>query len=243
MGYDEQCAVEVCERSLELLDRLEVEVVGRLVEHEAVDAAGLQEREVGAGALAGAERPARAEDVVGAECELREQRPRFLEGQTRLVDERVEQALVAVEARAVLVDRAELDAGADATRARRERQPAEQRLDECRLAAPVRPDDCDAVAACDLQVDRPEPEGAALNDGVAQLEYPLAAPPPRAELEPELPRRPRLARSWSRSRRFSAWRTFVISACVPRRSAWAPPARACVRRSERSPVKRSCSPR
>ena len=48
----------VAERALELLDRLEVEVVRRLVEDEAVDAARLKQREHGAAALAGRERRA-----------------------------------------------------------------------------------------------------------------------------------------------------------------------------------------
>jgi hypothetical protein len=41
------------ERELELLDRLEVEVVRRLVEHERVDAAGREQRDRGSAALAG----------------------------------------------------------------------------------------------------------------------------------------------------------------------------------------------
>ncbi len=49
-------AVEAVERLLELLDRRQVEVVGRLVEHQQVHPAGLQQGERGAGALAGRER-------------------------------------------------------------------------------------------------------------------------------------------------------------------------------------------
>ena len=58
MGDDDEAARERLERRLELLDRLEVEVVRRLVEHEAVDAAGGEQREPGARALAGRERGA-----------------------------------------------------------------------------------------------------------------------------------------------------------------------------------------
>ena len=67
-------AVEAVQRRLELLDRLEVEVVGRLVEHQAVDALGHELGEQGAGALARREVGARPVDVVGAEPELGQQR-------------------------------------------------------------------------------------------------------------------------------------------------------------------------
>ena len=53
MRDEQHRAGVVGKRLLELLDRLEVEVVRRLVEDEAVDAAGLQQREHGAAALAG----------------------------------------------------------------------------------------------------------------------------------------------------------------------------------------------
>ena len=76
VGDDDEAALERLERGLELLDRLEVEVVRRLVEHEAVDAAGGEQRQSRARALAGREARRRAADVVLAERELREQRPR-----------------------------------------------------------------------------------------------------------------------------------------------------------------------
>ena len=60
--HEQDGAVVAAERALELLDRLDVEVVRRLVEDEAVDAAGGQQCETGAGALARRERrrPARS---------------------------------------------------------------------------------------------------------------------------------------------------------------------------------------
>src|SRR3954451_12397649 len=119
MRYDDDRAVEVGERELELLDRLEVEVVGRLVEDEAVDAPRRDERELGARPLAGRERGARAADVVRAEAELREQRPRVLFGKSRGRSELDDEPFRAREARSLLVDRADDDAGADPTAARR----------------------------------------------------------------------------------------------------------------------------
>ena len=76
MRDDDQGAVPCRERLLELLHRLEVEVVRRLVENEEVDAGGLELGEMGARALTRGEGLARASDVVGAEAELGEQRPR-----------------------------------------------------------------------------------------------------------------------------------------------------------------------
>ena len=52
VGHQQDRAVEAVQRRLQLLDRGQVEVVGRLVEHQQVDLAGLQQRERGAGALA-----------------------------------------------------------------------------------------------------------------------------------------------------------------------------------------------
>ena len=53
MSDEEDGAVERLERLLELLDRGQVEVVGRLVEHQQVDAAGLQQGQRRPRALAG----------------------------------------------------------------------------------------------------------------------------------------------------------------------------------------------
>ena len=51
---DEQHSPRVVrERELELLDRLEVEMVGRFIKDQRVDAARLEEREDGAAALPG----------------------------------------------------------------------------------------------------------------------------------------------------------------------------------------------
>ncbi len=75
MADDDERALVGFERAFELFDRLEVEVVGRLVEEQAVDAAGGEEGERGAGALARGEGGGGARDVVGSECELGEELP------------------------------------------------------------------------------------------------------------------------------------------------------------------------
>ena len=53
--HEQHRAAERVERLLELFDRRQVEVVGRLVEDQEVDLAGLEQGERGARALAGGE--------------------------------------------------------------------------------------------------------------------------------------------------------------------------------------------
>ena len=74
MGDQEHGAVERPERLLELLDRGQVEVVRRFVEHEAVDAGDREQREDSARAFAGRECARRSQHVFRAESELRERR-------------------------------------------------------------------------------------------------------------------------------------------------------------------------
>ena len=78
MRDEEQRARPRLERLLELFDRGQVEVVGRLVEHEAVRAPSHEQGELRACALTGRQRGARALDVVRAEAELGQQRPGLL---------------------------------------------------------------------------------------------------------------------------------------------------------------------
>ena len=67
-------SVEGVERALELLDRGDVEMVRRLVEHEAVHAARREQRQQCARALARRQRRRIAQDVIRSETELRQQR-------------------------------------------------------------------------------------------------------------------------------------------------------------------------
>src|SRR5262249_14755855 len=156
-------AVVAAETALQLLDRLDVEVVRRLVEHEAVDALGGQEREAGAGALARRKRNGRAQHVVRAETELCKQRPRspLLE-----VAEDLQQRRRPGERGAILFELPKDDARADPPRTTGEREPSEERIEQRRLAASVRPGDRDAVSPADGEVERPQPERATLNDGL-----------------------------------------------------------------------------
>src|SRR5438045_6593684 len=65
-------ALEIREGELELLDRFQVEIVGRLVEYERIDAPRDEERDRGAAALAWGQWPHRSQHMVCSESELRE---------------------------------------------------------------------------------------------------------------------------------------------------------------------------
>ena len=79
------------ERRFELLDGGQVEVVGGLVEHQAVHALRREAGEHGPRALAGRERACGARDVLRAEPELRQQRAGVGDQQPGGGKERVEQ--------------------------------------------------------------------------------------------------------------------------------------------------------
>ena len=146
---------EGAEGLLDLLEGRQVEVVGRLVEHQAVDAPALQEGEAGPGALARRQRAGGAQDVLGAEAELGQQRPGLGHGVDagRLL-EGVEQGAVAVEQGPALVDLADDDARPEALATGGQLDAAEQGVEQGRLARAVGADDGDPVGPADLQVDR-----------------------------------------------------------------------------------------
>ena len=75
VGHEEHGPVEAVDGGLQLLDRRQVEVVGRLVEHEQVGAVRHQQGQRRTGALTRRQRAGRTSDVVGNEPELGEQRP------------------------------------------------------------------------------------------------------------------------------------------------------------------------
>src|SRR3954451_5884930 len=168
MGDEHGRARVVGERADELVERLDVEVVGRLVEDEDVHPPQDEERQLRPRALPGRERRARAERVVATQAELRDRRARVGLGRARLPAEDVEERSRAGEEDAILVERAE-DAGA-ARRARpgRQREVAGQRAEERRLPRPVRAGDEEAVAGAQLERERAEAEAAALDDRVLE---------------------------------------------------------------------------
>jgi hypothetical protein len=75
VGDQQQRPLVRVQRLLQLLDRRQVEVVGRLVQHQQVDPGRLQQRQRGPGPLARRQRAGRAQHVVGPQPELGQQRP------------------------------------------------------------------------------------------------------------------------------------------------------------------------
>ncbi len=78
MGHEDDGRVEVEQRLLEPLQRLDVEVVGRLVEQQQVGLGGERAGQRGARELAAGERPQRAVEVVVDEAEAVDDRARPL---------------------------------------------------------------------------------------------------------------------------------------------------------------------
>jgi hypothetical protein len=130
--------------------------------------------------------------MLRVQVELGEQRARISFGQRRLGAERHEARLVlAKRARACPISPNTTD-GPMPTLPGAEGQATEQRIDQRRLAAPVRTGDREPLAPLDAEVERPEPECAALDDRILQRNDEVTRAPGRSEVEPQLPRLPRL---------------------------------------------------
>src|SRR5262249_38942217 len=114
------------ERRLELLDRLEIEIVRRLVEDEEIDAARLQPGEGWAGPLTGRERAARPFDMLCAESELGGQRPGILATEGAPADEALQELVFPRDRISTLPDRPDRRSPPARPLARRERDVAQQ---------------------------------------------------------------------------------------------------------------------
>src|SRR5215208_277731 len=191
VAHDDQRPFVGLERTLELIDRGEVEVVRRLVEHEQVHAAGCHERDARTRSLARRQRGGRAEHVIRTEAELREQRPRLLGRDVRARREAVHERLRA-ECVSALIELADHRARTEPPFAAHQRQPAEQSLEERRLAAPVRPRHRNPLASAEHQVERAEPEGAPRQDRRIEPRDEVASARRRRQGQPEIPRLPGL---------------------------------------------------
>src|SRR4029079_17127816 len=86
-----------------------------------------------------------------------------------------------------LLELAEHDRGADPALALYERQPAKERIEERRLAAPRRADDRKPLAPEELEVDRADAERPTLGDRLAEPHDDVPAPNRRREAELQLP--------------------------------------------------------
>ena len=103
-----------------------------------------------------------------------------------------EQRLVPVVGRPALVEGRDHGRPADVPRAGGERQLAEQEREQRRLAAAVPSGDRDALTRCEVEVDRAEPEGAALSDRTLERRDAITLALRRGEREVQLPRLVRL---------------------------------------------------
>ena len=144
---------ERLERGLERLAALQVEVVGRLVEHEQVRAGGDEQRERESTALAaGQHRDVPLVHLPPGEEEAAEQVLRLRPLEAR-------RALGALEHRAargqlllVLREVRGHDAVPEPGPAARQLAPAQQRFDECRLPGAVRPDQPDVLPSLEREL-------------------------------------------------------------------------------------------
>ena len=155
VAHDEQRSGELEQQLLEQVERLDVEIVRRLVEHEQVERSREQPREQQPVSLAARQRAHRRARAVGREEKILQiavhvlrRDPRDLD-EVRAVGDAVEHALLGIELLAQLVEVRDLEPGAEANRSRRRRKLAEQEAEQRRLAGAVGTDEADAVAARD----------------------------------------------------------------------------------------------
>ena len=191
---EQQRAVVGVERGLELLDRRQVEVVRRLVEHEPVRAGGHQQREARARALARGEACGAARATASAlEPELGQQRARLLLRQPAAARRRRRAARPRRRSRARAWSSIPIRTPGPIQRVpaasgRRPRSAVDQR----RLAAAVRPDERDPLAPRQLEVERAEHEAPAPQLGALEARGHVARALAAAEAQLQLPAPPRL---------------------------------------------------
>src|SRR5450756_2487126 len=200
---DHGAARELEQRVLERTERLDVEVVRRLVEQQQVAAELEGERQVEPVPLAAGEDPGRLLLVRALEAEGRDVRPR---GHLDVADldvvetvgDDLPERLLRVDAGARLVDVRDLDRLADLELARVQRLEPDDRLEQGRLADAVRADDADDAVA--RQDEREVLDEGSLVEAlleVLRLEHDVAESRTRRDLdlvEVELPGAIRLGR-------------------------------------------------
>ena len=185
MGDEQQRPVERAERRLELLDRRQVEVVGRLVEHEPVR----RPTAISSARLARVRSPGESARRSGAtaslaEPELGQQRARLLQRSAPLrADEGVEQRAVGRRTR-----RGAWSSSPTRTPGPTQRVPAasgtrpSSASTSVVLPLPFGPTSAIALAPGDLEVERAEREAAAPHDRAARAarrSSPERSPPPK----------------------------------------------------------------
>ena len=169
MGDEQQGALIGLQGLFELLDGLQVQVVGGLVEHQDVHPAGLEQGQGCPGALAGRELVHGAVHVVGPEAELGQQGAHLPGG--HLGHERLDgrgERDGPDQQRARLVDLPDLHAGPQGGHALVRGLAAQQPAQQGGLAGPVGPGDADPLPRVHLEGHRAEREAALPEHGVVE---------------------------------------------------------------------------
>ena len=130
--------------------------------------------------------------MVADQTELGEQRPGVAQIESRGIGEGAPERRVANELPPNLFDLTDANAAAEVGQPGVGLDPTEDQRDQRRLAGAVVTDERDPFAVLDQEIDRPEPEVAALDDGIAQTGDDVAAPRRVGHVEAELPRLSRL---------------------------------------------------
>ena len=193
MGDEHDGALEVLERRLELHDRLQIEVVGRLVEDEAFTPRAARSASVARLRSPGESERAGAPDVICAERELGEKRSGRADFETRRVEEEIEQRAAPRRRRLRL---------AEARRARRRDRPSAgpppagaRREAPCKsvvLPAPFRPRTTSRSPFRRSRSIGPSRKPSRSIDRSVEPRDDVAGPPGRRERELEPPGGPRL---------------------------------------------------
>ena len=192
VGDEQDRARKGLERGFERLARLEVEMVRRLVQHEEVCPRCDDDRERQAPALAARQRDDRLLVVVPAREEKPpEQRLRLRAAQTGAGHCGVEHRAAFVELGLVLREVRRNDAVPQPHAAGGRRQPAQNRLEQRRLAGPVRADERHVLAALDRERALVDERFVARGHDEPLRDDNVASGPRRLqELEPERPAAP-----------------------------------------------------
>jgi hypothetical protein len=146
-------AVELLERGLELLDRVDVEVVRRLVEQQEVRALQHQEEEPQARLLASREQPCRPTRLLVGEQELCEPRHRLTLAASVVRADDFDRRPIRKRRLGVLRQVADPDRRADPAHAFGRLELADQELHQDALPGAVLADDAYTLAADDREVD------------------------------------------------------------------------------------------
>ena len=187
MGDEQQRAVPTREGHLELLDGWKVQMIGRLVEHEAIGAVGDEQSQLRSRAFARRERSERTVDLTGAEGELGEQRACFTGFKSTRIEKAGKERFARVKAPPGLAELAEHDPRTDPSLAVIEWHRPEDHREQRRLASPVSPEDPQAVAPSDLEVDRPEVPAATSDHSALEPHHDVTASGRSRHLEMEQP--------------------------------------------------------